>query len=249
METLRGKVLIIIPAYNEEASIGKLLDSLQQSSTAKNADIMVVNDFSTDSTEAIVRERGIKVISQIYNMGYGAALQLGYKYAFNNGYEYVIQLDADGQHDACNIDTLFEKISAGEYDIVIGSRYLEGSVSYKQSGIRLLSIRFFRWVIKHIGGVTVTDPTSGLQALNSNAFGYYAQYGNFDNKYPDLNMLVAMAMQGYKIGECPAVMHQREAGESMHSGVWKPFKYMVLMAISTVAVTFRFSHKRGRNTQ
>ena len=174
-------------------------------------------------------------------MGYGAALQLGYKYACSHDYEYVIQLDADGQHDACNLDIIYECLTGSrkDCDIIIGSRFLKGSESYHMSRIRLLSIKFFRCIIKWIGHADITDPTSGLQGLNRKAFSYYARYGNFDYRYPDINMIMQMLLQGFRIGECRACMHQRLAGTSMHSGIWKPFAYMVLMSLSTVAAIFR----------
>jgi len=181
----KDKVLIIIPAYNEEENIGSFLDSMQTSEIAKRADILVINDFSNDRTEEIARSKGAKVIGQIYNLGYGSALQLGYKYAYRNHYDYVLQLDADGQHDASNLDVLYETITDENlgYDIVIGSRFLEESVTYKVDGLRLLSIRFFRWIVKTICKTTITDPTSGLQALNRKAFSHYATYGKFDYRY------------------------------------------------------------------
>lgn len=243
-----NKILIMIPAYNEEENIGTFLDSFEKSKVAKQSDVLVINDFSSDKTAEIVRSKGVKVISQIYNMGYGSALQLGYKYAYEHDYDYVLQLDADGQHDVANLDVLYEKITEDpmKYDIVIGSRFLEDSVTYKIGGIRLLSIRFFRWVVKVICGVKITDPTSGLQVLNRKAFSHYASYSKFDHKYPDVNMIVQMLLQGFKVGECEAIMHQRIAGVSMHSGIWNPMKYMILMSISTLAAILRHHKKAVR---
>ena len=237
----KSRVLILIPAYNEEENIGTFLESMSCSQIAKKADILVIDDASKDSTADIAREYGVKVISQVYNMGYGAALQLGYKYATSHEYDYVLQLDADGQHDACNLDILYDCLtnSKKDCDIIIGSRFLEGSETYKMGAIRLLSIKFFRCIIKWIGHVDITDPTSGLQGLNRKAFSYYAQYGKFDYRYPDINMIMQMLLRGFQIGECRACMHQRVAGTSMHSGIRKPFAYMVLMSLSTIAAIIR----------
>lgn len=237
----KSKVLILIPAYNEEENIGTFLESMKCSRIVGEADILVIDDASKDRTAEIAREHGVKVISQVYNMGYGAALQLGYKYATNHEYDYVLQLDADGQHDASNLDVLYECLtnSQRDCDIIIGSRFLEGSKSYKMGAIRILSIRFFRCIIKWIGHTDITDPTSGLQGLNRRAFSYYAQYGKFDYRYPDINMIMQMLLCGFRIGECGACMHQRVAGTSMHSGIWKPFAYMVLMSLSTMAAIIR----------
>lgn len=241
MNEKRKKVLIIIPAYNEEENIGAFLESMNKSKIAGESDILVMNDASSDHTEEIVKQHGIKVITQIYNMGYGAALQLGYKYAFQNGYDYVLQLDADGQHDVSNLDVLYDRLtdSNQKCDIVIGSRFLEGSTPYQMGAIRMLSIKFFRRIIRRIGKTEITDPTSGLQGLNRRAFGYYAQYANFDYRYPDVNMIIQMLLNDFRIVECESCMHQRVAGTSMHSGIWKPFAYMVLMSLSTLAAILR----------
>ena len=237
----KSKILILIPAYNEEENIGTFLESLNNSEIAKEADILVIDDASKDRTAEIARGCGVKVISQIYNMGYGAALQLGYKYATKHQYDYVLQLDADGQHDACNLDIIYECLtnSQKDCDIIIGSRFLEGSETYKMGAIRILSIKFFRFIIKCVCHVNITDPTSGLQGLSRRAFSYYAQYGKFDYRYPDINMIIQMLLCGFHIGECRACMHQRVAGTSMHSGIWKPFAYMILMSLSTVAAIIR----------
>lgn len=231
-----SNILIIVPAYNEEKSIGTFLGTREYSEIAMSADWLIIDDASNDQTVEIARENGIKVVSQIYNMGYGAALQLGYKYAVEYGYQYVLQLDADGQHDISNLDAIYKKITdeTTNYDIVIGSRFLKNSVAYPIDPVRKISIVFFRWVIKRVGKVQITDPTSGLQGLNRKAFEDYAKYGQFDYRYPDVNMVIQMLLKGFKIGECGAIMHQRTAGVSMHAGVWKPFKYMLLMCISTI---------------
>ncbi|WKY48299.1 glycosyltransferase family 2 protein [Eubacteriaceae bacterium ES3] len=232
----RSGVLIIVPAYNEEESIGPFLETRSLSQIAMQADWLIVNDASTDQTAVIAGKYDVKVISQVYNMGYGAALQLGYKYAVEQGYEYVLQLDADGQHDIRNLDLVYKRLTDEEnpYDIVIGSRFLEKSVSYPIDPLRKMSILFFRTVIKWVGKADISDPTSGLQGLGKTAFEYYAKFGQFDYKYPDVNMIMQMLLQGFKIAECEAIMHPRKAGVSMHVGIWKPCKYIVLMFLSTI---------------
>lgn len=235
----KSSILILIPAYNEEENIGSFLESISCSKIAEKADILVVDDASGDRTAEIAKAHGVKVISQLYNMGYGAALQMGYKYASRHNYDYVLQLDADGQHDACNLDVLYDCLTRKDCDIIIGSRFVEGSVSYKMGSIRLLSIRFFRCIIKWIGHADITDPTSGLQGLNRKAFTYYAQYGMFDYHYPDINMIMQMLLRGFGIGECGACMHPRIAGTSMHAGILKPVAYMVRMSLSTMAAILR----------
>lgn len=233
------KVLLVIPAYNEESNIGKLLDNLNSCNDVKNIDILVINDASTDGTKDIVEKAGVKVISQIFNMGYGAALQTAYKYAVTYDYDYIVQIDADGQHDINNIKHICDKLGCFEEherelpDIVIGSRFLEGSQSFYMSGLKMISIKMFRKIIKLVAKTNLTDPTSGLQGLNRKSFTYYSKYGNFDLKYPDMNMIVQMLLRGYRLEEVPSIMHERSSGVSMHTGLIKVGKYMILMMIST----------------
>ena len=239
------KTLVVIPAYNEEENIGSLLEQLNGHSKREMLDVLVIDDGSSDKTVQIVRKMGYKVISQIYNMGYGAALQTAYKYALKNGYDYLIQLDADGQHDLKNIDLIFDKLNCfGEQsdapDIVIGSRFLDGSQSFHVSGLKVIAIKFFRRIIKKYTKCTLTDPTSGLQGLNRRTIEFYAGYRNFDLKYPDMNMIIQMLLLGYKIEEFPAIMHERKYGTSMHSGLLKVGKYMVLMSLSSYNAYLRY---------
>lgn len=245
---MHKKVLVIIPAYNEEESIGEFMNKLFNAKIDEWADVLIIDDGSVDDTVKNAKEFKVKVISQIYNLGYGAALQLGYKYAEKEGYEYVIQLDADGQHDVCNIERIYEALTSktgANPDIVIGSRFLKESVSFKVSGMKKIVIIFFRWIIKTIGKIEVTDPTSGLQGLNKKAFSYYGEYGNFDYKYPDINMIMQMVLLGFSIKEIPAVMHERTSGSSMHNGIIKPIIYMVLMMMSTLNTIIR--SKKAKN--
>lgn len=240
MSEARKEVLIIVPAYNEEKNIGAFLEKLEQPEIAEIADVLVMNDASTDKTAQIVRDRNHTVISHVFNLGYGCGLQIGYKYAERKGYRYVIQVDADGQHDACNISTIYQKLKTadenGEYpDIVLGSRFMEGSVSFPVSGVKKFAMAIFKMLIRIGSGKKITDPTTGLQGLSYRAFSYYAGYGHFDDKYPDANMIMQMVLLGFRVAEVPAVMHARTEGVSMHSGL-KPIKYMFRMMYSIIAV-------------
>ena len=237
-------LLIIVPAYNEEANIGRLLERLKAPDIASIADIVVINDCSGDGTAGIVRAHGCGLISHTYNMGYGAALLSGYKYAVRRQYKYVIQLDADGQHDVCNVFTIYERLmdrdETGESpDIVLGSRFLEGGQSFRISGLKKTTIRAFRGLIRLTAGKRITDPTTGLQGLNLRTLQYYSEYSHFDDKYPDTNMLIQMILLGYRIEEVPAVMHERETGTSMHSGIFNAAIYMAHMFFSICAVLLR----------
>ncbi len=240
---MKKELLIIIPAYNEEKTIGKLLDELQKPAISGIADIMVMNDASADGTEWEVKKRQIPVVTHIYNLGYGNGLQLGYKYALQHGYRYVIQMDADGQHDPSNILLIYEKLTTKDADgrcpdIVLGSRFAEGAPGYPASVLKRMAWAIFRFFIRLGTGRKITDPTTGLQGLDRNAFSYYAGYRHFDDRYPDANMILQMLLLGFRIEEVPALMHVRTTGKSMHSGL-KPVVYMFRMTFSMIAVFIR----------
>lgn len=244
-----NKTLLLIPAYNEEESIGNLLQRLLDAKVPSFADILVINDASSDHTAQIVHQYpDIHLISQVINQGYGAALQLGYKYAHRHGYEYIIQIDADGQHDVCNVARIQKALETNDEtgnppDIVIGSRFMDGSETFYVSKLKMVAIHFFRFIIQRITGYKVLDPTSGLQGLNRRTFSYYASFMKFDTKYPDANVLVQMLILGCRLTEIPSIMHERKAGVSMHSGLIKPLLYMMTMPLSIFSVYLRLYSK------
>ncbi len=239
-----NKVLIIVPAFNEEANMAALFNNLCKPEIRSFADILVVNDASKDQTGFIAKTYSVSVVTHVFNLGYGSALQVGYKYAVRRGYEYVIQIDADGQHNISNIAHIYQCLTTPDAegslpDIVIGSRFVEGSQSFKISGIKKISLGMFSWLIKKLTGKTITDPTSGLQGLNKRTFTYYSKYGNFDYFYPDANMIIQMLLLGFKVEETASVMHERTAGVSMHTGLFKQMIYMMIMPLSIWTVVKR----------
>ncbi|MFA9462739.1 MAG: glycosyltransferase family 2 protein [Velocimicrobium sp.] len=240
---MQKELLIIIPAYNEEENIKKVLENLEQPQIASIADVLVMNDASADATNWVVKDRNHALVTHVFNLGYGSALQLGYKYAIRRNYKYVIQMDADGQHDVCNIPAIYEKLGMQDknnhaVDIVLGSRYVRGSGAYKTPLIKKIAYQLFRGMIKITTGRTIMDPTSGLQGLSRRTVLYYSRYNHFDDKYPDANMITQMLLLGFRVEEIPAIMHQRNSGESIHSGL-KPIVYMFRMFFSIFAVYFR----------
>lgn len=242
MET-KKELLIIIPAYNEEKTIVNLLQQLEQPEIASIADILVMNDASSDFTNWVVKKRNHAVVTHVFNLGYGSGLQLGYKYAVRKKYRYVIQMDADGQHDVCNIPILYKALKTPDADgnfpdIVLGSRFMDGSTEFPVSTVKKIAIVWFRTLLKLGTGRDITDPTTGLQGLSWRTFLFYSRYNHFDDKYPDANMLMQMSLLGFHIREIPAVMHPRVTGVSMHSGL-KPFVYMFRMTFSLISVWIR----------
>jgi glycosyltransferase involved in cell wall biosynthesis len=239
MNSKTKDIMVILPAFNEEAVIGDFLDKLTEHKINEIADVFVINDGSTDATSMIVRERGYNIISHIYNLGYGCALQTGYKYAVRNHYDYVVQIDGDGQHDVRNIINLIESLKADpDTDIIIGSRFLDGSQSFRVNSVKMLAIKMFRKMIKKSAHQEVLDPTSGLQVLNRRAFMFYSFYNHFVSDYPDANMIIQMSLNNFKIREIPAIMHARETGVSMHSGL-KPIMYMIKMSLQILVIIIR----------
>ncbi|MCD8346975.1 MAG: glycosyltransferase family 2 protein [Lachnospiraceae bacterium] len=242
-EEKQKELLIIIPAYNEEENIPAVLEALEQPEIRAIADILVMNDASSDNTNWIVKARGHKLVTHVFNLGYGSGLQLGYKYAIRRNYRYVIQMDADGQHDVCNIPRIYQALKTpdeeGRYpDIILASRFMEGSGQYPISRVRNLAFRFYRKLVYLGTGQRISDPTTGLQGLGRAAFLYYSKYNHFDDRYPDANMVMQMLLLGFQVREIPAVMHSRMSGKSMHSGL-KPVFYMFRMVFSILAVLVR----------
>lgn len=243
------ELLVILPAYNEEKNLPVFLQKLEEARVGDIADLLVLSDGSTDGTCRVVKEMGYRCVDCVH-LGYVRTLQTGYTYAFRAGYRFVIQMDADGQHDPCNIQALYRALrEPGESgrlpDIVLGSRFLPGGKSFPMPWVKLFAFQLFRWVLRLATGRQITDPTTGLQGLSASTVAYYAGEGNFDGRYPDANIILQMLLRGYEVQEVPAVMHERKEGQGMHSGL-RPLVYMFRMAFSIFAVYIREALLRGR---
>ena len=170
-------------------------------------------------------------------MGYGAALQTGFKYALMKRYQYVVQMDADWQHDPVSIKTLLDEVKKEKADVVIGSRFLVENGKYRTSWVRKIGMSLFGKIASVIIGQPVTDPTSGFQALNRDALRFYAsQYYPAD--YPDADVIIMLHRAGLRIREIPVLMHPRKQGQSMHSGL-KPVYYIFKMFLSMFVTLLR----------
>ena len=236
-------LLIIIPAYNEEKTLGAVLDGLDDPEIRAVADVLVMNDASTDRTEQVALSHGVRCVSHVFNLGYGGGLQVGYKFALRNGYRYVIQMDADGQHDVSNIPPLYRELTRGPEedrpDIVLGSRYMDGSGEFRAGAMKTAGYAWLRMLVRWMTGVQVADPTTGLQGLSHRTLEFYSRYQHFDDRYPDANMLVQMLLLGFRIRQVPALMHYRTEGKSMHAGLLRPAVYMIRMTLQLLAVWIR----------
>lgn len=222
----KERVLIVIPAYNEEENILKVLKELK-SDIPEYFDILVINDCSKDNTEKILIENNIPHLNNIFNMKYAMSVQTGIKYAYKNNYDYVIQMDADGQHIAKEALKLYEYIKRSNSDIIIGSRYLK-DFGYPCPFFRRLGTKMFEKIIKLFCHKKIVDPLSGFQCINKKVIEEYAKKGGYP-EYPDANLIIAMLFKGYRIEEVPVKMRIRDNGVSMHAGIIKPIKYMINM--------------------
>ena len=220
-----NKTLTIIPAYNESQNIQKVIDELKRDFS--ETDILVINDSSKDNTKEIVTSNNIDCITTVFNLNYAYAVQTGIKYAKMHGYDYCIMFDGDGQHIASEAKKLLQKIKETNCDIVIGSRYLEKG-NYNAPKLRKIGTSFFTWLIKITTNKYISDPLSGFQVINRPVIEKYSRMGEYP-EFPDANLIIEMLLDGYKIEEVSVKMRNREFGESMHGGIIKPIKYMIVM--------------------
>lgn len=237
------ELLVIIPAYNEQENISGVLRQLKQQRIEDIADVLVIDDASADATGYLVQRERYTLIRSVRRMGYGNALRLGYQYAARKGYQYVIQMDADGQHDACNIPVIYHRLLEKDVegrcpDVVLASRFMEGSTDFPVSVLKKLAYVWFRFLVRAISGKKIADPTTGLQGLSRKAFCYYSDPRHFDDRYPDANIIIQMLLLQFSVTEIPAVMHARSGGQSMHKG-FSAFWYMCRMFFDIPAVIFR----------
>ena len=202
-------LLVIVPAYNEAGAIGNVVRSVRQS--VPGAPILVIDDGSTDDTAVRARAAGAELLSLPHHLGLGGCVQAGYKLAFELGFEYVIRVDGDGQHDARDIPRVLEKLKTSGCEMVIGSRFM--TTSGIQTGVvRWLGICLFRVVLRPILGKPVRDPTSGFVGVNRRALQVFSR--SFPLEYPEIETLVVLQRRRFRFEEIPCKMRPRLAGRS-----------------------------------
>ncbi|WP_028400722.1 glycosyltransferase family 2 protein [Ectobacillus panaciterrae] len=223
------KTLIIIPAYNEEEAIGDTLTRLLQlREHFTQLDMCVINDGSRDKTAEIVKQFGVKVVSLPYNLGIGSAVQTGYKYAYENGYDIAIQFDADGQHNPEDLYKIIKPIAENECDIVVGSRFAE-KTDYKGSISRRIGIYYFTALLKLLTKQTFMDPTSGYRAKNRKIIQIFAH--NYPKDYPEPEVLIYLKKKGLRIKEISVNMQERQGGKSSITPL-KSVYYMIKVSLA-----------------
>lgn len=222
------KTIVIIPAYNEQDNIRNTLRDLREN--APDMDVLVMNDCSTDGTEAILQEEKVNHLRFPVNLGIGGGVQAGYRYARNNGYDIAIQFDGDGQHEAKYLQALLEPILAGEADIAIGSRFVERE-GFQSSGARRLGIGILSKLIRFLCGVKVQDVTSGMRAVNRRFIEEYAEH--YAQDYPEPEALLYAGMHGARIREVPVQMRERAGGKSSISALRSVY-YMIKVSLALI---------------
>ncbi len=202
---------------------------------APDFDYVVINDCSTDETLDICRRYGLNHVNLSVNLGIGGAVQTGYIYACQYGYDVAVQFDGDGQHDAAYLEDMAQKLSETGSDMVIGSRFIEKE-GFQSSGIRRVGIRYFSALIRLLTGKRVTDPTSGMRMVNRDVMRIYA--GSYPKDYPEPESVMAILRMGKKVTEMPVVMKERKEGTSSIGGLRSVY-YMIKVTLAILMERLR----------
>lgn len=233
------RILIIIPAYNEEANIRRVVRQMKE--YAPQYDYLVVNDGSGDRTMEICREEGFDYLDLPINMGIGGAMQAGYLYAYKNEYDIAVQMDGDGQHDIAYLDKMLEPILKNEADVVIGSRFLKKE-GFQSTAGRRLGINILSGLILLTTGRRIMDVTSGYRAVNRTFLSIYSK--DYPADYPEPEALVAAIMYRGRVREIPVQMRAREGGISSIT-LKKSVYYMVKVSLAILIRRLSYGVRRA----
>jgi glycosyltransferase involved in cell wall biosynthesis len=225
--------IAIVPALNEERSIGAVIAEIRAADP--EFDVIVIDDGSTDRTGAVAAENGAQVITLPFNVGIGGAVQTGYLYARDHGFELAVQVDGDGQHDPGEIARLLEPILDGRADMVVGTRFAEGG-GYRGTRLRRIGIHLFAAIVSLMVRARVTDTTSGFRAVNRKAIRLFA--ADYPHDYPEVEATVLLARHRLKMVEVPVQMRVRETGNSSITA-FRSVYYMVKVLLALFIGLFR----------
>ena len=223
---MRG--LVIVPAFNEAANLPGVLSAIRLSNPTW--DIVVVDDGSSDTSAQVAGKMGAVVLRSVLNLGIGGAVQTGFLWAREREYDLAVQIDGDGQHDPQFIPALVAPISAGELDLVIGSRFLEPG-GFRSTMLRRLGIRYLSWFLRLRCGARVSDPTSGFRASGRRAIEFFAEY--YATDYPEPESIALAARSGLKVGEVPVQMKERFTGRSSINA-WRTLYYLTKVSLALI---------------
>jgi glycosyltransferase involved in cell wall biosynthesis len=224
----------IVPALNEEHTITRVIDELRAFDTG--LDIVVIDDGSADRTADVAAAKGAYVLRLPFNLGIGGAVQTGFKFAFEHGYDIAVRVDGDGQHDAAQLARILEPLLRGEADIVVGSRFAAGEGGYRSSRSRRIGIRILAGVVSRIVGQRVTDTTSGFQALNREGIALFAR--DYPHDYPEVEATVMVFRHRLRLQEVPVAMRERGGGRSSITTL-RSIYYMVKVLLAIFVGLFR----------
>lgn len=233
------RVLLIIPAYNEEANILKVQKSIEKHNKSSDLkyDYIVVNDCSKDSTSQICHDNNIPVIDLIHNLGIGGAVQTGYKYAKEHNYDIAVQFDGDGQHNIEHVQNIIKPIEKDQSDLVFGSRFIDKNIdTFKSSAMRRFGIKIISHFIQFATGHKILDATSGFRACNKEIIQIFAS--DYPLEYPEPITTAELLKKGYRVKEVPVSMNARTAGTSSINS-WKSAYFMINVCLMLLVVKIR----------
>lgn len=232
------KVLVLIPCYNEQDNVERVVAQLKRQ--CPGVDYLVINDCSTDQSRAILKDGGYEFLDLPINLGIGGGMQSGYRYAMEHGYDITVQMDGDGQHDPLYLLDVIAPVQAGSLDMCIGSRFITKE-GFQTSFMRRLGINFLSVLIRCLTGLRVRDVTSGYRACSKALTAFYAKH--YADDYPEPEAIVAAVLAGYRVGEVPVRMHERQGGVSSIRA-FSSIYYMVKVTLSLIV--YRLSRSRKR---
>jgi glycosyltransferase involved in cell wall biosynthesis len=231
------RLLVLIPAYNEEGAVGTVVQQVR--SVCPNATVAVVDDGSWDATANVAWAAGAEVLQLPHHLGLGGAVQMGYRFAYEQGFDRVVRVDGDGQHNPEEIPKLLAALDEGDYDLATGSRFLESN-GYEIEPLRRLGGLIFSWILRPILGQKITDPTSGFIAVNRRALEVFSR--SFPLEYPEIEALVVLKRKALRFRETPARMRPRLAGVST-IGNWKAVYYMVRVLLGVFVNVIKYERR------
>lgn len=238
-----SKLLILIPAFNEEGAVSGVVQSVK--GVMPGVPILVVDDCSVDATVTAARGAGAEVLTLPHHLGLGGCVQAGYKLAFELGYDYVIRVDGDGQHDARDIPQVYEALRSSGCEMVIGSRYVNGNAG-GTSLLRGVGIRFFRAVLRPILGKRVHDPTSGFVGVNRSALGVFSR--SFPLEYPEIEALVVLQRRQFRFVEVPCRMLPRRTGRTSITPI-KSIYYIVHVLLGVFVNVLKYERRTPKQSR
>jgi glycosyltransferase involved in cell wall biosynthesis len=228
------RLVAVVPAWNEAGIIGAVVDEIV--GAVPGIDVVVVDDASTDDTAAVAESRGAVVLRLLFNVGIGGAVQTGLRYARDEGYELAIRLDGDGQHDAREITKILAPVEAGEADLVIGSRFVDGTGSYRPPLGRRVGIRVFARLVSLLGRQRVTDTTSGFIALGRPGIELFAS--EYPHDYPEVEATLVALRSGLRLTQVQVEMRERTTGTSSITFL-RSLYYIVKVTLALLIASLR----------